>query len=457
MRTLFGSAPDSAVRDLERALSEEAMSGGPMAAVYNLVANEAAERRTKQVVFEPLIALCTPSRDGSRPGFPPQTLKALWAALRDTCGGDTDSAVSYASKKRPSDDTLAKAFELYDRLCAAAALGLREQKPAFARAVALLNAGQSDGAETFTKYLDLTPLVRSAMTKVPEWVGRMTEDRAAAVRVAYKDAVNLADDAGPRFIEMLVANLSEPWLIMRILSAVMDHPDERYVAVSELAVFAEQLLDDVDRKLAQFRAFDPAEGRAAGVAAGEAIHIAGMEIVEFESSIELNREGPWGKRVNQQKQSLAQLAEARLGQIDKALDGAMPLQMVKFGKGLRGQPKLTEDPNPLALAQGRRTDGLLRLFAPVRQPVRLWRGAGQGGREDRGAAGPVYRGPAGNAAQPAGRGAGTGARLSGSVRRDDGRHARRKGRADHSPARGRGLILILINLRHRPASRRARV
>jgi len=330
------------------------MCGGSMAAVYNLVAKEAFERRAKQAAFEPLIALCAP-----KGGFPSQTVKSLWTALRAAFASDVEAAVGFASKKNPSDANLAAAAEINDRLCLAAAKGLRDESPAFASAISLLNTSQPDGAAAFANYLDLTPLARAAMIKLPEWVGRMTDDRAAAVRVAYKDAVNLADDAGPRFIEILVANLSEPWLIMRILSAVMDHPAERYMAVSELAMFAEQLLNDIDRKLAQFRAFDPAGGRAAGVAAGEAIHVAAMQIVEFESSIELNREGPWGKRIGQQKQTLAQLAEVRLGQIDKALDAAMPLNVVKFGKGVRGHPKLTDDPNPLALA---RAEGLMAFF-----------------------------------------------------------------------------------------------
>jgi hypothetical protein len=352
LRTLFGSAPDSAVQSLERALSEEAMGAGPMSAVYGLVAKEATERRTKQVVFDPLVALCSPN------GFPPQVLKALWSGLRETCGADADTAASYAAKKKISEENLAKAVEIYDRLCAAAAAGLRDETPAFAASRKLLDA-RTDGAEAFAKYLDQAPLVRAAMAKLPEWVGRMTSDRAAAVRVAYKDAGNLADDGGPRFVEMLAANLPEPWLIMRILSAVMDHPSEGFLAVSELARFAEHTLDDIDRKLSTFRAFDPDGGRAAGLAAGEAIQIAAMEIVEFEGSVDLNREGPWGKRIMQQKQSLAQMAETRLAQVDKALDSAMPLQMVKFGKGLRGLPKLTDDPNPTAL---RRAEALMAFF-----------------------------------------------------------------------------------------------
>jgi hypothetical protein len=364
LRTLFGSAPDVAVRDLERALSEEAMGLGAMAQVYRLIAKEALERRAKQTVFEPLIALCGAVSNKSPRPFPSSAPKALWVALRQTCAADADTAVSCVAKKRPTDEELARAAEVYDRLCVAAAAGLRDLDPAFAHVTELLDADRSDGAAIFANYLDLTPVARAAMVRLPEWVARMTDDRAAAVRVAYKDAVSLAEDAGPRLIEILVANLSEPWLIVRVLSAVMTHPQERYVAASELAGFAERILDDIDLKLSEFRSFDPADGRAAGLAAGQAIHLAGLEIIEFETAVELSREGPWGKRIAQQKQSLAELAELRLAQIDKALDAALPLQMVKFGKGLRGHPRLTDDPNPTALT---RAEGLLGFFDYSRQ------------------------------------------------------------------------------------------
>lgn len=353
LRTLFGSAPDMAVSNLERALAEEAFGGGPMATVYGLVAREAQERRAKQTVFEPLLAL---ARKGV---FPPGVLKSLWLALREICGGDVDTAVSYSSRKKISDENLAKAVEIYDRLCGVTAEAVRAQRPQFAAAIAALDAHRPGGAEDFARYLDLTPLTRAALARLPDWMGRMTEDRAAAVRVAYKDADEFGEDAGPRFLEMLAANLPEPWLIMRILGAVMDHPAERYLAVSELAGLAEHVLDDIDLKLAEFRKFDPDGGRPAGLAAGEAIQTAAHEIVEFETAVELNRESPWGKRVLQQRQTLAQLAETRLGQIDKALEAAMPLQMAKFGKGVRGHPRLTDDPNPVAV---RRAEGLMAFF-----------------------------------------------------------------------------------------------
>jgi hypothetical protein len=201
------------------------------------------------------------------------------------------------------------------------------------------------------------------MARLPDWVARMTEERAAAARIAYRDAGELADDAGPRFLEMLAANLSEPWLILRIVSALMDHPAEHFLAVSELASFAVHVLEAIDAKLSEFRSIDPSGGRPSGVAAAEAIHIAGMQIAAFEESIELDREGPWGRRIIQRKHDAAQMAESWLSRIDKALDAATPLRTVKFGKGARGQPKLTDPPNPAAV---REVEGLLAFFEGTR-------------------------------------------------------------------------------------------
>jgi hypothetical protein len=64
-------------------------------------------------------------------------------------------------------------------------------------------------------------------------------------------------------------------------------------------------------------------------------------------------------RIGEQKKLLAQSAEARLEQIGKALNAALPLRMVRLGKGLRGLPKLDADPDPAALC---RAEGLMAFF-----------------------------------------------------------------------------------------------
>ena len=90
--------------------------------------------------------------------------------------------------------------------------------------------------------------------------------RSAAARLAYRDACRDGDDAGPRFFEMLGAQLAEPWTVLRIVSAVMDHPTESYLSGSELAAFATRLMDSVDANLKLVAAFDLNGGAPTGAA-----------------------------------------------------------------------------------------------------------------------------------------------------------------------------------------------
>ena len=359
LQALFAAAPDAAMSNLERALAEAAEGGGAMASVHDMIARETCERRARTEVFAGLHALCRPAA-GLPARFPSQTLNLLWTALRAECPTEVKAAV-VACAGRDADE--AGPATLFNTLCARAAEGLRGEEPSFEACINLLEDAEAGGAEQFAQHLDLAPLSRDALERLPDWVARMTDDRTAAVRLAYKDAVAIADDAGPRLFDIIYANLSEPWLVLRLISAVMDHPAERYVAVSELARFGEQVLDDIDRRLAVFKAFDIDRGRPAGLLAAEAIHVAGQEIAELEASVELSREGVWGKRVVKQKQHLASLAETRLLQIEKTLDALLPLQMVKFGKGLKGFPKLTLDPSALALL---RAEALMAFFDQTR-------------------------------------------------------------------------------------------
>jgi hypothetical protein len=360
LNSVFGGAPNAAVETLERALACEASQGGAIAEVYGLIAVEAADRRMRAQAFGPIAALCKPAND-TPARFPAAVLKPLWAAVR-AARPELIERLRQADARR-ADPEASREEDACNQLCASAAIGLRYPDDDFAPAVAVLRQLRADGPEEFASMLDLAPVARGALERLPDWIGRPSEEKSAAMRLSYRDAVTLAEDAGPKLFDVLYANLAEPWLVLRILSAVMDHPADRYVAVSELARIGETVLDDIDRRLNQFSDFNPAEGRAAGLAAGHILHLASQEIAEFETAIELSREGLWGKRVAKQKQRLAQLAEIRLGQIEKAVDAALPQQMVRFGKGLKGHPKLVADPDPLAQ---RKAEGLLAFFANCR-------------------------------------------------------------------------------------------
>jgi hypothetical protein len=357
--SLFAAAPDAAVRRLEQALADEADQGGPLGHVHALIVKETAERRVRATVLGPMVPLCRPSELGDM-RFPGKTIPALWSALRETrpelLAEARSACLDFEEGERlPS--------EIYDELCGHAADGLRAGDPAFA-AVSRILSEAGDGAPTvFIDCLDLVPLARQAIARLPEWLGRMSDERAAAARLIYKDAIALSDDAGPRLIEMLLAHMPEPWLILRVLAAVVMRANDRSLASSELARFGDYILDDIERRLAAVRAFDPNDGRAAGATAARHLNVAAQAVAEFENALELSRDGPWGAGVAKAKQALAQLAEARLSQIAKAVDQALPLRTVRFGKGLKGIPGLATDPDPRLL---QRAEGLMGFFDHVR-------------------------------------------------------------------------------------------
>lgn len=352
---VFTGATDATVRRLEQALAADADQGGALAEVHGLIAREAIDRRVRAAVLGPVIPLCRPSDMGDI-RFPGVVVSRLWLALQAVAPDDVAAAEAACCGL---DETPVPPAEIYNALCARAAEGLRHDEPAFAGAAQALDTVGARGRAAFLDYLDLVPLARDAVARLPEWLGRMSDERAAAARLTYKDAVALSDDAGPRLIEMLLAHLPEPWLILRVLAAVVLRGGDRYLAASELGRFGDYILADIDRRLDAFRAFDPDQGRAAGAAAAQQLNVAAAEVAEFETALELSREGPWGAQVARAKQTLAQLAEARLAQIDKALDQALPLQPIRFGKGVRGAPKLAADPDPRLV---RRAEGLMGFF-----------------------------------------------------------------------------------------------
>jgi hypothetical protein len=353
--TLFAAAPDAAVRRLEQALAAEADQGGPLAEVHALIAKESKERRLRAAVLGPLLPLCRPSDLGDT-RFPAATIPTLWSALRARHPALIETAVTacfdYEDGQYAPDD-------IYNTLCAHAAEALRAGDPAFAAVSEVLKRAGSGATAAFIDYLDMVPLARQAIARLPEWLGRMSEERAAAARLIYRDASELSEDAGPRLVEILLAHLPEPWLILRILAAVVIKANERYLAGSELERFGDYILDDIERRLDAFRAFDPNEGRAAGVTAADHLRVAAQEVNEFENALELSRDGPWGARVARARQTLAELAEARLAQIEKAIDQALPLQMIRLGKSFKPVPKLATDPDPRLV---RRAEGLMGFF-----------------------------------------------------------------------------------------------
>jgi hypothetical protein len=174
----------------------------------------------------------------------------------------------------------------------------------------------------------------------------MSNEHAAAVRLLFKDADAIAADASPRLLEILLAQIAEPWRVLRIISAMTNRGGDRYLSSSELAEFCERVLADIDRRLNLLRLFDFDGGTEAGEAANTALTAAINEILEFEECLDLNKEGPWGARILKMKGSLSSLTEGYLKKTPKIVGEALPQQPVRIGgMNLRMEPRLDNAPD----------------------------------------------------------------------------------------------------------------
>ena len=363
VRTLVQSAPDKVVGGLQKALASAA--GDPqLARVLVLVEAEARDRLLRNLVLKPLVPLCHgDGRDPNRLSFPALALAHVWRGVKATASrvvnDVTENLEEILAGNHPTDSLNA--------LAGAAAAGMRRGgHPDFQLAAEICEQARPGSAVVFTTCLELTPVMRGVIARATHWIGHMDNDTAAAARVAYNDATEIAAEAGKPFFEMLAAQLPQPWMVLRLISAVMDKPNERYMADSELAGFGERVIAEIDAGLAKLAAFDPQAGAEAAREMGKVVDLATRQMVEIEEYIDLNREHGWGKQVHMQRAALASAVERRLREADHAVTAVLPTHMGKGNKSRRQTPNLAAPPEPLAAS---RALNLLVFVEAVRTSV----------------------------------------------------------------------------------------
>ena len=352
VRTLVESAPDRIVGGLQRALAD---TGGDtvLASVRALVEAEADDRILRNAVLQPIAPLCVGAGSGKHGlVFPARALALVWRGLKVRAPDEMAAAaevsagiaIALAKEQRPPDP--GKAFDVLAKL-AAEALRSSDIRD-FRAAMDLCNRAWAGGGEAFAACLDIAPVVRLTLPRLPEWVAHPGEETGAAARLAYHDAVAIAEDAGPRFFEMLAGQLTPPWMVLRIISAVMDKPTERYLADSELGGFPERVMAEIDEALEAISRLDLDGGPEAGRIAGGLVHLIVQQTFELEVCIETTRDHGWGHRIVGQKKALASLVEARLWETEKLVMAALPAQSSGFARPRKGSPKLDAPPDPKA-------------------------------------------------------------------------------------------------------------
>ena len=224
VRTLVETAPDRVVGNLRQALAETAEDSA-LGAVRRLVETEVSDRTLRNTVLQSVAPMFVGGGDHTRTlTFPARALALLWRGLKAAEG----PAVAQASTDFDNGVPAQTAQACQDRLVAIAGASLRSRAGSDFRAAAeICDLGRPNGADQLASCLEIAAVVRQAVRRMPEWVAHPGKETAASARLAYKDVVEISEDAGPRFFEMLAAHMPHPWMVLRIISAVMDKPTER--------------------------------------------------------------------------------------------------------------------------------------------------------------------------------------------------------------------------------------
>jgi hypothetical protein len=292
--------------------------------------------------------------------FPGRALSAMWRGLKAKAPALIAEAETALYDFRPGDTVP----PVFDRLIVIAADGVRhETTPEFAAVAEACEAAWTGGAAAFVACLDLAPVVRRAIYRLPEWTAQSSEEVTVSARLAYKDAVAISDDAGPRFFEMLGAQLPHRWMVLRVISAVMDRPTERYLADSELKPFGERVLRDIEESLRAIAKLDLDGGAPAAAEAARLVELITLEATELETCIDLHHEHGWGHELVKHRRSLAAVVEARLRDTEKHFGQALPTGPAKLRRIRRSIPRLSLPPDERAV---RRTMTLLAFTRDVR-------------------------------------------------------------------------------------------
>jgi hypothetical protein len=360
---LVETSPDSVLSNLSRALAET-VDNSALGDVRKLVEAEVVERQFRNAVMEPLTPMFVGVGNDSRKlTFPLAALPLIWRGLRSVAGVELDDIRRIADADPPHPGLSAR----YDRLVETAASELRARiNPEFAAAADLCDQARPDGATELLACMHIAGVVRRAALLLPTWITHPGSESRLSARPAYNDALAVSESAGPYYFQMISAQLEQCWMVLRIISAVIEKPTERYLDVAELAGFAEALMEEVDEALTLIATFDPEAGPGAGNAAAVRAELAVRQIMEMETNVALNRDRGWGRRIQKQRRKLASAVEARLREADLAVMAALPMHEINQHGIRRTAPRLSCEPDAACV---RRAETLLSFSAGLRSAV----------------------------------------------------------------------------------------
>lgn len=354
LQGLIRSLPAASLRALETALGLS--KDAALAGVRDLIAVEMESRQVRDAVFQPFLPLFEVRQDGLEGvRFPRRFLSNIWNGLAAREADLFREAFATLRALRSEDPTPVVFF----RLTKAGADLCRAEPEAVAGSAP---EARSEAVE-LARYFDLHRIIRQTLSRMPEFMGRIDAEKAAALRVLFKDAAEFEDESGCRFLELIFANLEDGGQIIKFMATVADRPKDRFLAESELAVFGERILAHIEARVAALRQEMGTRTRPCEDMGLAAQHVAQAlaQLQSFEHYVELARDGPWGRRVAAAHKEVAALVEQVMAGADKQLAQILPMRSERVhGRLKRETPDLDAEVAPARLEQALQVMNFIR-------------------------------------------------------------------------------------------------
>ncbi len=342
MAQLIESAPDAMLASIEAAFRNSASEQAR--AVCDAAEAARVDRAARALAFEPVLPLFTQRSDGVRaPAYPKAALKALW---RELSRRRPDAIAILAARIRAEERDVPSV--LVDGLCAEAASILRDGQ------VSRWGLASDDEAESLAAFFELAPLARAALPRLHDWLGRVSDERGVALRLAFRDAAAVREDGAARLLELLMGHLGHAGQVLRLVAAITDGAKEGFIRGSELADFGERLVEFVEAQAGRLKRLGPRATVKDAEDAIEALEAASEVIAEFGLSIPHTSDGAWSQRLAAARGLMSSQLESTLRSAEKLVDKALPLASTRIaGRMSRRAPNLAADPGAPAVLEAR--------------------------------------------------------------------------------------------------------
>lgn len=319
LKAMIQSAPDEALTRLSTAL--RTTPGERVDWIRRLIRGEQAVRRMRTAAFRPLVAMFRARMDGVRSlTFPAPVLGGLWRQVCARQGALVDRAREMTVAGGEVD------AGLLDQFCVAAAAVLRDDPGSVWEPLG------PEVARELAACFDLAPLARTALPMLGRWTGPPDPDSEASLRLMMRDAERIGEGAVFRMVEILLANIAEAPLILRVIGRIANTDgEERFLAQSELADFGERLFERLQAAAEALDDFHPARAAPGEAEAAVARLDAGADILhQMELSLAFTPDGDWGGRLQALKMRMSRALDNIMAMAPRLMDKALPMERVRI-------------------------------------------------------------------------------------------------------------------------------